>query len=501
MTNCNFLAGLLLAATTTVALAQATPGGGGHIVMDENLPPPAGWALETDASNPLMRAGCLEALTRIDFDGSLKPSLATSWKQVSPTAWEFTLRENVKFQNGQRMDAQAVAQALTHALKVQVPSRSFSPKLIQSVEAAGPSLVRVTTTSPSVVLPIRMSSPNTGILAPSAFQNGNINLLGTCTGPFTITEATPLLLNLKRNDAYWGGQPHIAEATVRFLTDGNVRVTQVRTGEAQIARNIPPTSIDTLRSVRNVRIERVPVTRTTALYLNNKKGALANQTIRQAIQAAVDTTGIADAVYEGTARPAIGPFAPGEPWAPKGKPASFDPKRAKALLREAGVKPEQLHFELVTYVERDELKDLAAVIQEQLKQIGVEVQIRVANYSAIEPDLLAGRYDMSLVSRSHLSDVADPVSFLEADYACGGAYNLSQFCNAETDAEIKQAEITPDPSVRNAIYARIAQRLQDDAVDVFLIHEEAIDAISSTLKNYRVHPLNHYALTPQLSLD
>jgi len=498
MKDTSFLAGLFLAATMSTGLAQ---GAGGQIAMDENLPPPAGWALETDASNPLMRAGCLEALTRIDFDGSLKPSLAVSWKQASPTVWEFTLRDNVSFQNGQKVDAQAVAETLTHALKVQVPSRSFSPKLIQSVEAAGPNLVRVTTTEPSVVLPIRMSSPNTGILAPSAFQDGKVNLLGTCTGPFTITEATPLSLKLKRNDAYWGGRPHIAEATIRFLPDGNVRVTQVRTGEAQIARNIPPTSIATLRSVRNVRVERVPVTRTTALYLNNKKGPLATVKVRQAIQAALDTAGIAEAVYEGTARAAIGPFAPGEPWAPKTKPVSFDPEHAKALLRDAGVKPEDLRFELVTYVERTELKDGAAIVQERLKQIGINVNIRIIKSAAMEPDVLAGRYEMAIVSRSHMSDVADPISFFEADYACGGAYNLSQYCQPEVDAEIKKAGVTADVDARNAIYARLAQRLQDEAVDVFLIHEEAIDAISNAVKNYRVHPLNHYALTPQLSLD
>lgn len=473
----------------------------GHVTMVENLPPPAGWAIETDASNPLMRSGCLEALTRIAFDGSLKPSLATSWTPVSPTVWEFKLRNGVRFQNGQTLDAAAVAESLNHALHVPVPSRSFSPKLIQSVEAVGSDTVRITTTDPSVILPIRMASPNTGILAPSAFQAGSVNLVGTCTGPFAITDLSPLSLELKRNDSYWGERPHLAGATIRFLPDGSVRVAQVRTGEAQIARNIPPTSIATIRSLANVHVDQIPVARTTALYLNNKQGPLANETVRRAIQAALDTDGIAEAIYEGTARPAIGPFAPDEPWAPKAKPVGFDAARAAALLKDAGVKPETLHFTILTYTERSELKDVAAVVQDELKQIGIDAQIRVANYSAIEPDLLAGRYNMALVSRSHLSDVADPISFLQADYACGGAYNLSQFCDPAFDAELKRAGATADVTARNTIYANVAQQIQSRAVDVFLVHEQAMDAISTKLKHYRVHPQGHYALTPQLSLD
>lgn len=469
--------------------------------MVENLPPPAGWAIETDASNPLMRSGCLEALTRIGFDGSLQPSLATTWSQTAPTVWEFKLRGGISFQNGETFDATAVAQTLNHALRVPVPSRSFSPKLIQSVEAVGTDVIRITTTEPSVILPVRMASPNTGILAPSAFAGGSVNLVGTCTGPFTITAATPMSLEVKRNDAYWGGRPHLAGATIRFLTEGNVRVTQVRTGEAQIARNIPPTSLETLAPVKSVRVEQIPVARTTALYLNNKKGPLANETVRRAIQAAIDTEGMAAAIYEGTASPAIGPFAPAEPWAPKLKPAVFDPARARALLKEAGIKPEELRFSLVTYTERTELKDVAAVVQDGLKQVGITADIRVANYAAIEPDLLGGRYDMALVSRSHLSDVADPISFLQADYTCGGAYNLSQFCDPAVDAEIRQAGSMPDATARNMVYAKLAQQLQTQATDVFLVHEQAIDAVSSRLKSYRVHPQGHYALTSQLSLD
>jgi peptide/nickel transport system substrate-binding protein len=475
----------------------------GKITVAENEGASANWALETDDAFILTRAGCLEALARIDFDGQLQPSLAVSWKQTSPTSWEFTLRDGVKFQDGQPLNAEAVTKALNALLKAPTPARSFPPKLIKLIETVGPNVVRVTTPDPSVLVPYRMAAPNTGILSPAAYGDGKVNPVGTCTGPFVITQSVPQQsITLKRNDAYWGGKVALANAEIRTIPDANSRATQIRTGEAQVSRLVPVSALSRLKSTPDVKVVGIDTPRTTELLLNNKKAPLNDVRVRRAIQSAIDVTAITAAIYEGAAEPAVGPFSPGEPWAPKqAKPAAYDVNRAKGLLAEAGIKPGTLRLGLLAYVEKTQLKDLAAVVQEQLKVLGIQVDIRVGNYSAIEPDLLSGNYDMALLSRSHLTDVADPAGFLQADYACGGSYNISQYCDAEVDAQLKHAASLTEPAERHTIYGRIAQKLQDEAVNVFIIHEHVDDAVSAKVRNYRLHPLGHYLLTPTLSLN
>jgi peptide/nickel transport system substrate-binding protein len=489
-----------LAGMSVVAQAQAQ---GAKIVVAENFGPRAGFALETDDAQVLTRAGCLEALTRIDFDGTLKPSLAVSWSQTSPTSWDFKLRPGAKFQDGEALTAAHAATALTAALNAKTPARSFSPRTVKSVDAVGPDVVRVTTPAPSVLVPFVMASPNTGILSSAGYKDGKINPQGTCSGPFTITEINgQQSLQLKRNDSYWGGAVTLAAAEVKFLPDANVRATQVRTGESQIGRTVPATQLATLQRGPNTTAVAIDTPRTSQLLINNKKAPLDRPKVRQALQAALDLRGIVASLYEGSAQAAVGPFSSVLPWSPRGAaPAAYDVNKAKLLLAEAGVQPGSLTLELLAYSEKTEFKDLSAIIQEQFKAIGVIVNIRIAAYSALEPDMLGGKYDLALLSRSHLTDVADPVAFLTSDYGCKGGYNISQHCDAAMDEQLTAIAGEADPAKRHAVYASIGKKLQDDAVTIFVVHERGSDAVSTRVKNYALHPLYHYTLTPRLALD
>ena len=128
------LAGLIALCAVSAGSAFAA---GGKLVIADAFPPTAGWALETDDAFVPTRAGCLEALARVDFDGALVPALATGWQQVSPTEWDVTIREGVKFHNGEALDAAAVAGALNHVLAADAPARAFSPTLILALTITG----------------------------------------------------------------------------------------------------------------------------------------------------------------------------------------------------------------------------------------------------------------------------------------------------------------------------------------------------------------------------
>lgn len=465
--------------------------------------PMANYALETDDAYVLSQVGCLETLVHYDeAAGELKPELATKWTQTKPTSWDFTLRQGVTFQDGTPLTADAVVSALHRVLDAQVPPRAFTPSVISSVEAVDDSTVRITTPKPSSLVPYRVASVNTGILAPDAYtgSGSGTDPLKHCTGPFTpVSEVKKQSMSLERNESYWGGDAALTKVEARFLAEGDTRATQVKTGESQIALSIPSTSI--AGSGGDIVVSKAFTPRTSGLYFNNSKAPFDDPDVRKAVQLGIDLDAIASHIYNGTAQPATGPFAADEPWAPEGaEPAVRDVARARSLLKSAGHAPGDIEVTLLAYTERSEFADLAAVLQSQLKEIGIKVSVKTNDYAGIEGSLLDGDYDMALLSRNHLMDIADPIGFFTADYTCEGTYNISHYCDPSFDAEVQKANDEKDPRKRYGMYADLAAKLQEEAVTVHLVHEQTLAARRNNVRNFVDDPLGRYAVTRKLSL-
>lgn len=479
-----------------------TGSGNGHVVYAEQIPPNSAWAPETDDAHGLMRAGCLETLIRYAADGELEPALATEWNQVEPTTWEVTLREGVTFQDGTPLDAEAVAGALTQVLQAETPARAFNPDNVSAVEATDESTVRITTPAADPLVPLRLASPNAGILAPKAYAGDQIDIKGTCTGPFTVTDEVPRQsLTLERNENYWGGEVAIATAEVRFIVDGATRATQLQTGEADIVRGIPAANLSSIEGDENVAIQELEVPRTTVMLLNNARAPFDDPLVRRALQLAIDTEAIVAGVYEGTGSPAVGPFAPTSPWAPQGaEPIAVDQDEARSLLEQAGVDPASLEFELLAYNDRPEFGDLAAVIQDQLGQLGITVSIRAGEYASLEPDMLAGNFDAALLSRGYTTDVADPAGYFRSDWTCEGGYNIAQYCDPSTDQLIQEALSNQDLDAAIQQKAEIAAKLQEEVASVWLVHEGTAWGTRTDVQNFQPHPLSYTVLTADLTV-
>jgi len=509
MARLRWASGIALVALTATACGMGGGdggnGGGGdgasHVVVADFVAPAAAWAPETDDAHNLMRAGCLETLVKAGYEGGAEPALATEWTQTEPTAWDFTLREDVAFQNGTAMDAEAVVGALTHLLESETPARAINPDVITSVEAVDESTVRITTPGPDPLVPLRVASPNSGILAPEAYGGDQINIEGTCTGPFTVTdEVARQSLSLKANENYWGGDVALDTAEYRFIVDGATRATQLQTGEAHIVRAIPAASRGTIEGESGIEVQELEVARTTVMLLNNSRPPFDDPLVRKAIQHAVDSQAIVDSVYEGTGVPAIGPFGPNTPWGPDAEATPVDLDEARNLLDQAGVDPKSLEIELIAYNDRPEFGDVAAVIQDELGELGVKVKIRAGEYASVEPDMLSGDFDAALLSRGYLVDVADPAGFLLSDYTCDGGYNIAHYCDPETDTMIKDAVATEDEDARIEEYKAVAEKLQADAASVFLLHEGAVWGTRSEVEGFQPHPQEYYVLTADLTV-
>jgi peptide/nickel transport system substrate-binding protein len=155
---------------------------------------------------------------------------------------------------------------------------------------------------------------------------------------------------------------------------------------------------------------------------------------------------------------------------------------------------------LMAYNDRPEFPDVAAVLQAQLGELGIEVKIRAGEYASLEPDMLSGNFDATLLSRGYLVDVADPGGYLLSDWTCDGGYNIAHYCDPETDQMIQDAVGIEDIDERNAAYQELATRLQSEAASAFLLHEGAVWSTQADVANFQPHPLDYYVLTAELAL-
>lgn len=490
---------VLLASTVISTSAHAD---GGRLVVTDAFDVAANWAMYSSEAYIGMRAGCYEGLTRVTHDLRVEPLLATSWEQTSDNTWVFQIREGVNFQDGTPLTGDAVADALAHLLNAPVPARAFSNKVATSVQATGALEVTITTPAPQVSMPGRLGAPEASILAPAAYvAEDEINPMGHCTGPYQITEIDPnQFVKVDRFDGYWGEAGQLDGADILFVPDGNTRATMARTGEADVSRLIPATAAAQVDGEPGVTATQVSAPRVAEVLLNNGRPPFDNADARRAVRAALDVNGIAAAIYEGLATPANDPFRDGEPWNTGASTLAPNLEEAKAYFQKAGIDPAKLELDFLVYNSKPALGQTAEVLQAALGELGAKVNIKLAEYSALESDLLGGNHDLAMMSRGYMTDVPEPIGFFSADYTCDGGFNVSQHCNPDIDAKIAMAAAEADSDKRYGLYQELAQYIYDEAVTVFVINETLVDGVSDKVQGYVPHPLNYSVVSTAVSL-
>ncbi|MEZ3178676.1 ABC transporter substrate-binding protein [Streptomyces pimonensis] len=425
----------------------------------------------------LSRLGVSEGLTAMDANGAAAPALARSWRQKNDRTWVFTLRE-AGFQDGTDVTASAVADALTHAAEAE-PEPAALSGVDLTVEAGGSREVTVRTAEPDPVLPLRLSSPNLAVFSGKAYDaKGRVDPVGTATGPFELTGADGASsASLDRFDDYWGGRAQATGIDARFIADGTARANALRTGEVDIAEAVPVAQAAALD--RRTRRD-TATTRTTSLLLNSATGPLKDPRLRATARAAIDTSALAEGVYEGYADPGAGVYGPAVTWA--------EGKRVEPTGRAGAGSAKGTAITLATYDNRPELPEVAQVVKQQLEKAGFTVKLEVREYSRLEGDALDGKFDAFVLARNTLLDTGDPVAVLASDYTCDGGYNIAQLCDKDVDRAVAEAERTAEPGQRqDASMAAEAAVLGSDAV-IPLVHQRIITGVGASVRGVLLDP-------------
>jgi peptide/nickel transport system substrate-binding protein len=298
-------------------------------------------------------------------------------------------------------------------------------------------------------------------------------------------------VDLKRNELYWrdgaDGQalPYADAMRVRFITNPAVKLIEVKSGSVHIADNIPPTEYPGIESDPNLTLVKVPPGVMQILAFNTVRSPMTDERVRRAISMAVDRNFLFDLVANGYGEVARGPAAPSgwdynpdEPAIPE-----FNPDAARKLLAEAGFENGlKLSFLII---QREPDTQIAQVIQQQLADIGVEVEINAPDRSAVGAIRVSGEWDIYMVRYN--APRPDPVQIYDFHYGRSAPQNFSFIENdEELFAAVDAGREAVDREERKKHYLAAQNILIDKSYYAFLFFREARHVARTNLRNLSV---------------
>lgn len=447
-----------------------------------------------------IQEGVAEGLVRVSFDLEFEGALARAWESPDPLTWLFRLRDGVAFQSGEPLKGEAVVKALQRFAGLKgsgsTPGGKGTPLERATIDSPEPGLVRVVTQEPFPALLAYLASGPAVVYTPASYDGDPGTTLPVGTGPFRLTAFRPGdRRELEAFDGYWAGVPGLKSVRYLVVPEAPTRLTMLLGGDADLALVLNAQDIPTLEGRREVAAVTQQLPRFRALYFNTKRGATSDPRIRKAIGHAIDRDLLVRTVLARQGAVQDGLFRPEFPWGNaqlRGVP--YDPLRSKQLLAEAGFGPgNPLRVTLSTYTARRELPDVAQAIQKQLEAVGVECQLDVGEWDALEPRALAGQTELVLLARNPLL-IFDPQAFYRTDYSAHGSFNLSQYDGAEDLLERLGRAYQPEE--RYELFRQIAQRIiERDLATLVISSYVGIEGVRASVSGYRPHPLELARIT------
>lgn len=452
----------------------------------------------------LLRMDVVETLVETDEKGKAVPALAESW-DISPDGlqWHFTLRSNAHFHDGSPVTAESVVKSLNTA-------RS-KPGLLDKAPITSVSgedrRVTVTLSEPFTPLLAVLAESRSQILALNSWDDTNTISRVIGSGPFQLVSfQPPQSLSVKRFEGYWGEKPSIERA--RYLSAGRAetRALLAESGDADYVFNLDAASRQRLSHKSSLQVLTVSVPRTVMLKLNVAHPFLKEQTTREALSLAINRNALAAAIlrYPGAATQMFPPSMAG--WHNASlQPLDYAPQRAAALLAQSGWisgrdgmltrAGQRFTLTLLTYPDRPELPLIAMVIQQQLREVGIEVIINSTNSSEIPARHHDGSLQMALYARN-FALTPDPGGTLLQDYGSqGGDWGAMNWHDNAFDKALSTLSRSNDPDQRQQARAVITAALQRDLPVIPVAWYQQSAAVNAKLAAVKLDPFErHFGL-------
>lgn len=338
----------------------------------------------------------VETLVVYDENGKLQPSLAESWEEIDSQTWRFKLREGVKFHNGEEMKATDVAYSFKRATsplgaRVQYIMGMVDP---EGLEVEDDYTIIVRTKAPFTPFIGYLPYIGAAIISEKAYEEEGADLHPIGTGPFKFDEwKKGESLSYDIYDGYWGEKPGYKKLLIKAIPEANSRLIELETGEADIAISMTVNDMSKIEEHEDLMLHTSPTTVYIYMGFNASKAPFDNLKFRQAMDWAIDEEGIVDSVFRGSAVYTPGTVTPSQKYFNDSEPSPrYDVEKAKKLLKESGV---DISKTFTITANDDQVRiDVATIVQSQLKDIGIDVEVKVMETAAYWDYIASGEQDM-----------------------------------------------------------------------------------------------------------
>jgi peptide/nickel transport system substrate-binding protein len=409
-----------------------------------------------------------DPLTKLRADGRLEPWLATSWAATSPTTWQFTLRPDVVFADGEPFNARAV----THAVNVLASDASAGFALarelstLKSARVIAPLIVEIETDAPNPTLPSEVAYLL--IPSPRAWRElGPEGLAATPvgTGPYLLQSWQAGRAQYTINPKAWR-KPRVDKLEYIQIADGSARIQALLTGLADAIIEAPVDDTSAIEAAGG-RVIALNLAGVTSIVLNTQMDSpLRDVRVRRALNMAVNRQRIVDQLLGGRTKIAFQPApSSAEGFNPNLQPYPYDPDAAADLLVEAGY-PDGFAMTMESGSGAGSINTLITQqVAADLARIKVKMNVRPVLLSQLLQRVQQGGWEGSAFNFSFFTPTLDALRPMR-NQSC--LWVKPWYCDQVAIPDIVQAQAEFDPTKRRALLNQIMARSHDQAQAIFI---------------------------------
>jgi peptide/nickel transport system substrate-binding protein len=422
-----------------------------------------------------------DTLVEPDANLEMRPALAQAWS-ISPDqlTWSFQLRKGVTFQDGSPFTADDVVYSYRRIIDEKLSNvDKFSA--VTDVSAPDPDTVLIRVKQPTPNLLTNLGGfKGMAIVQRKNVESGQIATHPVGTGPFAFaSQKSGDSITLTANPNYWGGRPKVPGVTFRFISEPSTALSALQAGEIDWTDSIPTQRVAQLKNDDSIKLAVTPSNDYWYLALNEAREPWRDPRVRQAIAYAIDRKAIVQATSYGTAAANQLAIPEGNPWFTPYEKYRYDLDEAKRLLAEAGAAPKNMDM-LVTS-EYPETVTAAQVIADNLKPLGITVNIRTVDFATWLDEQNTGNFDMLMMG--WLGNI-DPDDFYYAQHHTDGSSNAQKFSNPDVDRLLDAGRVEVNRQARQQDYAKAAAIIADQVSYIYLYNPSVIQAWATNLSGY-----------------
>ena len=427
-----------------------------------------------------------EGLVKPNSDGEMIPAVAEKYTlSEDGTTYTFTLREGVKFHNGQTVTAEDVVYSINRCAAV--PEGQEKPLVaafsaIKSVEALDEKTVAVTIAQRD----LEFISYMTAAIIPADYENQDTAPVGT--GPFKFVSRTPQQdFVIERFEDYWGAPAWLDKVTYKICENADALVMNLNGGSIDLCAHL--TSAQASQLNQNFQVLEGTMNLVQAIYLNNQAKPFDNQLVRQALCYAIDRQGIMDMVADGHGTAVGSSIYPAftKYFLPElVDKYPHDVAKAKELLAQAGY-PDGFDMTISVPNNYQPHMDTAEVVAEQLREAGINVTIQPVEWSTWLDTIYNGRQFQATVVGVDAANMTARAMLerFTSDYG----KNFINYNNPEYDALFQKAINAQDEATQTDLYKQMETMLADTAANVYIQDLCDLVAMRQDLGGLKFYPI------------